>query len=97
MPRDDHAVVAAILVGAQFILQPDIETTENGIRFHFLAPNPGGGENSDYYLFYTNAEFDALTNQNQVDTSFTVRLARMIRQTDVRTKMQGLIGKAYTP
>ncbi len=80
----------------QFRLQADYEVLENGVRFHFVSPNPGPGLNSDYYVFFSGAEWSSISNQNQLDSEFTTRLTRLARLADVKARADGLLAKTFT-
>jgi hypothetical protein len=59
----------------QFILQPDY-TIENGMwKVHFVNPDPGGDQPSEYFAFCTFAEIPENLNQQQLRTLLTTRLA----------------------
>lgn len=67
-----------------------------GIRFHFVATNPGPGLESDYYVFCTDSELAAVSNQGQLQTLLTTKLNRSIRRTGIASKLDPFIGQSIT-
>lgn len=80
----------------QMVLQPDFRVDSEKVTFRFFAADPGGGEVNDWYVSFTLAEFEAITNQNQLDTALDARLKLIVRGAAVTAKLGTLPGKIYT-
>ena len=92
--------LTSVTPGAEFILQQDFSVLETGeIKFHFLAPNPGPGENSDWYVSMTKAEYDAAAVSTALlRGELQKRLDMQIRGTGINDKASfiALVGVRFT-
>lgn len=70
------------------------EVTDTGIQMHFLCPAPGPGENSDWYIFLTDAEISAVTTVAQFKTLVLTKLQRRYRASGIATKLDQMIGQS---
>ena len=57
----------------------DYAVEDVGVRVHFHCPNPGGGQDTEWYLFISDVDFKNITNQNQLNTVMIDGLKRMYR------------------
>lgn len=69
---------------------------DDGIRLWFVCSNPGGGEPSDYTIFFTDAELSAITTQVQLRSAVITKLQRAYRATNIATKLDQFIGQSVT-
>jgi len=70
------------------------EVQDTGINLHFLCPDPGAGENSDWYVFLTDAEVASITSLATARTLVTTKLNRKFRAASIATKLDQLIGQS---
>ena len=70
------------------------EVTNEGIDFHFVSPDPGPGEPSDYFVLITDAELATVTTQLQLRTLVRDRLERKLRATGIASKLDQFIGQS---
>ena len=73
----------------------DYAVEDGGVRFHFLCPDPGAGENSDYYVFLTNLEISSSTSDNALKTKLSDALKRRYRNVGF-TRGDTLVATAYS-
>ena len=72
----------------------DYQVQDTGVQLHFVCPDPGGGEASDYYIFVTDSEIAGITNLSTAKTLITTKLGRRLRATGLATKLDLLIGQS---
>ena len=70
------------------------EIEDTGIRLHFVSPNPGPGQPSDYYVFCTDAELAAITTQPQLVNLVDNKLNRAIRAANIASKLDQFVGQS---
>ncbi len=68
---------------------------DTGVRFYFIAFDPGPGLESEYNVFIIDGDINN-TNANQMATLITTRLTRKIRATGLTTKIDPIIGQKWT-
>lgn len=70
------------------------EVTDEGIVLHFVSPDPGPGEMSDYYVLLTDTELAGVSNQSQLATLIRTKLERRIRAVGIASKLDPFIGQS---
>ena len=88
-------VVEPVKANATFTLE-SYEVTDDGILMEFLCPDPGGGNESLYYIRLTDAELAAVTTQQELRTLVTTKLERKIRAANIASKLDQFIGESIT-
>jgi hypothetical protein len=72
------------------------EVTDTGVRFWFVCPDPGPGEQSDYQVFLTDAEMGAITSLATFNSALLAKLKRQWRAEGIASKLDSLIGRSIT-
>ncbi len=72
----------------------DYEVQDNGIRIHFVCPDPGPNEVSDYYITVTDAELSLITTLAKFKTLVLTKLQRKLRASDIASKLDPYIGQS---
>lgn len=72
------------------------EVTDTGVRFWFVCPDPGAGENTDYSVFLTDAEMGAITSLATFQSALLAKLKRYWRAEGIASKLDSLIGRSIT-
>ena len=72
------------------------EVVDEGLKLHFVCSNPGGGENSDYYVLVTDTELATITTQAQLKTLVQTKLQRKFRAQGIAAKLDIFIGQSLT-
>lgn len=70
------------------------QVEDGGIRLHFLCPNPGPGQVSDYFIFLTDADLAGVNNQSQLATLVTTKLNRALRAAGIASKLDQFVGQS---
>jgi len=74
----------------------DYQVEDGGIRLHFLCPDPGPGEASDYFVLVTDDELSGISSLPELKQLVTAKLERALRATNIASKLDGLIGQSLT-
>lgn len=72
------------------------EVTDTGVRFWFVCPDPGPGEQSDYSVLLTDAEMGAITSIATFQSALLAKLKRYWRAEGIASKLDSLIGRSIT-
>lgn len=72
------------------------EVNDGDITFHFVSPDPGPGEASDYYVAMTDVELAAAANAAQLRTALTTKLGRKLRANGIASRLDSFIGQSIT-
>lgn len=72
------------------------EVTDTGVRFWFVCPDPGPGEQSGYSVFLTDAEMGAITSLATFNSALLAKLKRYWRAEGIASKLDSLIGRSIT-
>lgn len=72
----------------------DYLVNDDGVVLHFLCPNPGAAQESDYYVLLTDAEIASVSTTPQLATLVKSKLQRKLRATGMATKLDALIGQS---
>ena len=83
-----NANVAMTLV--RFVVEDD------GYRLFYVAVNPGAGQESEYDIFFTDAEAAAIGSAAQYDAAVALKLNRKFRTSTITTRLNNLIGRVTT-
>jgi len=78
-----------------FIME-SYSVTDEGIVLEFLNPDPGGGNESLYYIRLSDVELAAVTTQQQLRNLVTTKLERKIRAANIASKLDQFIGQSIT-
>ncbi len=70
------------------------QVQDSGIQFHFVCPDPGGEQPSDYYILVTDAEVAAITTLASAKTLILNKLARKYRALNIASKLDQFIGQS---
>lgn len=71
----------------------DYQIKDNGLELHFVCPDPGSGEVSDYYILATDAEILAVTEISEFRTLVVDKLERKFRAINLASKLDPYIGQ----
>jgi hypothetical protein len=71
----------------------DYEVLETGVRCHFVSPNPGAGQDSDYYIVLSDVDLAGTTTQAQLAALAKAALNRKLLATGVAATLATLIGQ----
>ena len=69
---------------------------DEGIHLHFVSPDPGPGEPSDYYVLLTDTDLANATTQAAVVNAVQNKLNRAFRFQGIAPKLDALIGQSLT-
>ncbi len=72
----------------------DYNVEDSGLTLHFVCPNPGGGEPSDYYVTLADTELSTVTNATSFKTLVDTKLKRKYRAANIASKLDSLIGQS---
>lgn len=72
----------------------DYETGDEGITLHFVSPNPGPGQVSDYFILLTDADLATITTQLQLKNLVETKLKRKLRANGIAAKLDPFIGQS---
>ena len=64
------------------------------IRFHFVSPDPGPNQPTDYYVNLTQTELDGIATQLQLRNALQAKLERKLRANGIASKLDPLIGQS---
>ena len=64
------------------------------IRFHFVSPDPGPGQPTDYYVNLTQSELDGISTQLQLRNALIAKFERKLRAQGISSKLDPLIGQS---
>jgi len=70
------------------------DVQDEGIQLHFVCPDPGGGEASDYSCLLTDAELASITTLAELKALAKTKLERKLRAATIATKLDPLIGQS---
>lgn len=72
------------------------QVQDGGIVMGFVCSNPGGGEDSDYTIFFTDAEIAAIGNLAQFNAAVLTKLKRKFRAENIASRLDPMIGRSVT-
>lgn len=72
----------------------DYAVSDAGVVLHFVCPNPGAEQVSDYYVLLTDAEISAAANTAALGLLAKTKLQRQLRATGLSSKLDALIGQS---
>lgn len=67
---------------------------DDGIMLHFMCPDPGAGEVSDYYVLITDADVTGSATVQTLAALVKTKLQRQLRGTNLAAKLDALIGQS---
>lgn len=72
----------------------DYQIKDEGLELHFVCPNPGAGEASDYYVLATDAELSVITKVSEFKTLIVNKLQRKLRAANLASKLDPYVGQS---
>jgi hypothetical protein len=72
----------------------DYEVLDIGVRLHFVSPNPGAGQASDYYITLSDVELAGVTSQAQLSALVKGALNRRLLATGIAGDLDSFIGQS---
>lgn len=87
---------AQVQAGARFVLT-DYEADESGVTLHFVSPNPGPGQATDYYVRVLDNEIAGQATAESLSAFILTKLQKKIRAAGYSTKVDPLLGREYVP
>jgi hypothetical protein len=72
----------------------DYEVTDDGIRLHFVSPDPGAGNNSDYYVTLTDVELAGAQTQAALIALVQGRVNRKLNAAGIAAKLALFVGQS---
>lgn len=67
---------------------------DTGIMFHFVSPNPGPGNESDWYVFASDADLAAVASAADLRTLLQTKLNRKLRAAGIASKLDPFLGQS---
>lgn len=87
---------AQLQPGARLVLS-DYLTDDEGVVIHFVSPNPGPGQASDYYLRLTDADLTGAVTDVALRALINTKLRKKFRAVGVAVKIDPLINEEFQP
>ena len=72
----------------------DYSVDDEGIHLHFVSPDPGPGEPSDYYIVLRDTDLAGVTTQGALRTLVENKLKRKLRSAGIASKLDSFIGQS---
>lgn len=74
----------------------DYNVNDVGIHMHFVSPDPGPGEPSDYYILLTDTDLAGVTTQLNLRNLVLTKLQRAFRAQGIASKLDPFIGQSLS-
>ena len=72
------------------------EVVDEGITMHFISPDPGPGQPSDWYVLLTDADLATVIDAATFQALVLTKLRRKFRAQGIASKLDARIGASLT-
>ena len=72
----------------------DYNVDDVGIHMHFVSPDPGAGQPSDYFILLTDAALAGVTTNANLRNLVETKLKRAFRAQGIATKLDPFLGQS---